>query len=106
MNRDLSANNFETAAWLTYLDEATQEKFEDGAIEAIDLDVTRHEGKHGVVLQAGPEPTACDTNRLSRAYELLQSVSDAIILIRTTSWRSRCAEDPDRPQRWFEPIDR
>jgi len=97
----------DTAAWLTYLDRASLETLEPGALERIDSGVTRHPCANGIVLQAGRTPEPCDTNRRDAAYALLKSVNDAIVPVRTTKWWiNGFGGEPDRENGWFERMDR
>jgi hypothetical protein len=106
-SRELIAQTLDTAAWLTYLDQATLDKLEPGAIDNIDPGVSRHRCGNGVLLQAGPEPDPCDVNRPSRPYELLRSVNAAIIPVRTTAWYMNwfASDDPDKENGWFSRMD-
>ena len=113
-SRGQTMQSLDTAAWLTFVDAASIKLLEEGAIEAIDPGVTRIPCGSGVVLQAGPEPDACDTNRRNSAYKLLKSVNDAIIPLRPTEWYLRGwgadrlhgqETDQDRENRWFSRMD-
>lgn len=105
--RERGKQTLDTAAWLTYLDKATIGNLEPGAIEAIDPDVTRHPCGSGVVLQTGPAPDPCDTNRPSHAHVLLRSVNAAIVPVRTIAWWKNwfAADDPDKENGWFSRMD-
>lgn len=99
--------SLDTAAWLTYLDEDTIARLDEGALDRIDPGVTRHTCARGVLLQAGPQPEPCDTNRPDAAYDLLKSVNDAIVPIRATEWWIHgFASDADKENSWFGRMDR
>ncbi len=105
--RERGKQTLDTAAWLTFLDETTIGNLEPGSIDRIDPGVMRHPCGHGIVLQAGAQPDACDVNRPSRAYELLSSVNAAIVPVRTTAWWKSwfACNDPGKENGWFSRMD-
>jgi hypothetical protein len=104
--RDRTDNTLDTASWLTFLDRSVIEKLEPGAIERIDAGVARHPCGKGIVLQAGPLPDPADTNRRGPAWDLLKSVNDAIVPVRTRKWWiNRFATEPDKENGWFSRMD-
>jgi len=105
--RERGTQTLDTVAWLTYLDKATTENLGPKTIDALDSRVVRHSCGSGIVLQAGPEPDPCDTNRPSEALELLRSVNAAIVPVRTTAWWKNwfATDDPDKENGWFSRMD-
>lgn len=104
--RDDDGHTLDTVAWLTYLDATAIARLGPGAIEGIDVGVTRHKQAKGVLLQAGKLPDACDVNRPGPAHALLRSVNAATKPIRTPKWWvNGFAGDPDKENHWLGRMD-
>jgi Protein of unknown function (DUF3396) len=106
-NRARTKTTLDTAAWLTYLDATSLADIGAAAVERIAPDVQRHACGSGLLLQAGPSPDPCDTNRRDQAYARLKSVNDAIVPIRTTHWwiKRWGSEDAEKENDWFRRMD-
>ena len=105
--REQGMKTLDTAAWLTFLNGETLDKLESDTIDRLDSRVLLHPCGNGIVLQAGSMPDACDVNRPSVNYQLLRSVNEVIVPVRTTAWYQNwfAADDPDKENSWFERMD-
>jgi hypothetical protein len=106
--RERNKTTMDTVAWLTYLGkDAISDIGGTAKLSRLEKGVEQHTCGPGVVLQAGPRPDPCDTNRRGAAYALLKSINDAIIPIRSTKWwiKGWGSKDAEKELGWFSRMD-